>query len=46
MRLVTAGIGQQAQIIRLGGVGDPHFGAVDDVVVSVFYSGGFNIGHI
>ncbi len=46
MGIVVGGVGQQTQEIGLGGVGDPHLGAVNDVVVAVFACGGFDGCHI
>ena len=44
--LFVAGAGQQAEEVGLRTVGDPHFGAVDEVVVAVAPRPGFDGGHV
>ena len=39
----VAGVSQQTEKVCLGGIGDPHFGAVDNVIVTVFACFGFDI---
>ena len=40
------GVGQYAQDISLSRVGDPHFGAVDQVVIAIFARLSFNAGDV
>ena len=44
--LGVGGVGQQAEKIGTGRIGDPHFGAIDHVVIAVFDRGGFHGCHI
>ena len=46
MRLALRGVGQEAEPIRAGGVGDPHLGAVDDVVAAFFGGRGLHPRHV
>ncbi|MNV29434.1 hypothetical protein D3C71_1206610 [compost metagenome] len=42
----VAGVDQEADPARVSNVGDPHFGAVDDVVVAVFSGAGGDRGYV
>jgi len=46
VRLVVRGVGQQAHEVRAGRVGDPHFAAVDHVVIAVLACVGLEPGHV
>ena len=44
--LVVGGVGQQAEEVGAGRVGDPHLGAVDHIVVAVLFGVGLDVGHV
>ena len=46
MGLAIAGVGQKADPVGLGAVGDPHLAAVDDIVVAVGACGGLDGGDV
>lgn len=46
MCLTLGGVGEKTYPVSLEGIGDPHFLAIDDVVITIPLGCGFNAGHI